>query len=126
MRDLSFADLGLLASRFLIAVLFLGGAVQKITSPAEAMALLTALNLPAALVWPALVFNAAAGLMLLVGVRVRYVAVALAVYCGATSIFHWIPQDPWQMSIFVKNWAIARGCLALSVAGSGRLAVRPD
>ena len=126
MRDLSFADLGLLASRFLIAVLFLGGAVQKITSPAEAMALLTALNLPAALVWPALVFNAAAGLMLLVGVRVRYVAVALAVYCGATSIFHWIPQDPWQMSIFVKNWAIAGGCLALAVAGSGRLAVRPD
>jgi putative oxidoreductase len=30
------------------------------------------------------------------------------------------------MSIFVKNWAIAGGCLALFAAGSGRYALRPD
>ena len=125
-REPALADLGLLVSRFLIAVLFLGGAVQKIASPPEAMALLTALNLPAAFVWPALVLKVPAGLMLLMGLKVRYVALMLAAYCGATSIFHWIPQDPWQMSIFVKSWAIAGGCLALAVGGSGRLAVLLD
>lgn len=126
MHEATLPDLALLASRFLIAVLFLGAAAQKSVSPADAMALLTAHNLPSAFVWPALIFNGAAGLMLLVGLRVRSVAAALAIYFGATSFFHWIPDDPWQISIFVKNWAIAGGCLALAVAGSGRLALQPD
>lgn len=90
------------------------------------MALLSAQGLPQALVWPAFAFNLTAGVLLVLGVRVRPVATVLAVYCGATSIFHLIPDDPWQMSIFVKNWAIAGGCLALAVAGAGRWALRPD
>ena len=48
--------------------------------------------------------------------RVPDWALALAAYCAATSAFHFIPGDGWQMSIFVKNWAIAGGCLALFVA----------
>ncbi len=120
------ADLGLLVSRVLIALLFLGGAAQKIASPADAISLLAAHNLPSTLIWPALVFNGVAGLMLLSGWHVRFVALALAAYCGATSVYHWIPGDAWQMSIFVKNWAIAGGCVALAVAGSGRLAIWPD
>ncbi|HSF65174.1 MAG TPA: DoxX family protein, partial [Paracoccaceae bacterium] len=56
---------------------------------------------------------------------VRPVALALAGYCAVTSLFHWIPGDPWQMSIFVKNWAIAGGCLILAAHGAGRYALRP-
>jgi putative oxidoreductase len=115
------ADLALLAARFLIAVLFLGGAVQKALDPAQVRALLSGLGLPEVLIWPALVFNAVAGLLLLSGRGVTVVALLLAAYCGVTSVFHLIPSDPWQMSIFVKNWAIAGGCLALAVAGPGRL-----
>lgn len=119
-------DLALLLARILIAVLFVAGAAQKIASPGDAQALLAMRALPEALVWPALAFNAVAGAMLIAGVKVRPLAVGLAVYCGATSVFHLIPDDPWQMSIFVKNWAIAGGCLALAVAGSGRFAVLRD
>jgi len=126
MRTETWPELALLAGRLLIAVLFLGGAVQKILSPADAQALLVMQGLSGALVWPVLVFNLVAGLMLALGVRVRPVALVLAAYCGATSFFHLIPEDPWQMSIFVKNWSIAGGCLALAVAGSGRWALRPD
>ena len=50
------------------------------------------------------------------GWRVAPWALALAVYAAATSVFHLRPDDPWQMTIFVKNWAIAGGCLALAVA----------
>ena len=117
-------DAALLTARGLIAALFLGGAVQKALSPADAGALLAGMGLPEALVWPALGFNAAAGLALLAGVWVTPVALSLAAYCGLTSAFHWLPEDPWQISIFVKNWAIAGGCLALAVAGPGRFSVR--
>ena len=60
---------------------------------------------------------------LLVGSAVVVEGLALAAYCGATSLFHYVPSDPWQMSIFVKNWAIAGGCLALYAAGPGRYAL---
>lgn len=126
MRKDNWPDLALLFARLLIAALFLAGAAQKILSPFDAQALLATSGLPAALIWPASIFNLAAGLMLGLGLRVRTVATLLAAYCGATSVFHLIPEDPWQMSIFVKNWAIAGGCLALAVAGSGRFALRPD
>ena len=113
-------DVLVFVGRSLIAVLFLSGAAQKAVDPGPAMALLTGLGLPAILVWPALVFNGLAGLAVLVGWAVRPVAAALAVYCAVTSVFHLIPADPWQMSIFVKNWAIAGGCLVLAAHGPGR------
>ena len=116
-------DLLLLGARVLIALLFLGGAVQKAFSPADASALLAGFGLPVGLVWAALGYIALAALALVAGVAVRPVALSLAAYCAVTSVFHFIPDDPWQMSIFVKNWAIAGGCLALAVAGAGRFGV---
>ena len=113
-------DALLLIARLLIAFLFLGGAFQKIASPADAQGLLMGFGLPAVLVWPALVYDAAAGLALVAGRWVFPVALSLALYCAVTSAFHFLPDDPWQMTIFVKNWAIAGGCLALAVAGPGR------
>jgi putative oxidoreductase len=118
-------DLAVLAGRVLIAVLFLGGAGQKWVEPGLVEGLLAGHGMPAWLVWPALVFNLAAGLALIVGVGVRPVAAALAAYCAFTSLFHFIPADPWQMTIFVKNWAIAGGCLVLAAHGPGRIALRP-
>lgn len=116
-------DALLLLARILIAALFLGGAVQKTLSPADASSLLAGFGLPVAFVWLALAYNALAGLAVIAGLWLRPVALSLAAYCAVTSVFHFIPDDPWQMSIFVKNWAIAGGCLALAVAGAGRFAV---
>ena len=120
------SHLALLAGRVLIAMLFLGGAVQKAASPGDVMGLLAGRGVPEWLVWPALAFDAVAGLALVLGVGVRPMGYALAAYCAVTSVFHYIPSDPWQISIFVKNWAIAGGCLCLAAAGPGRFALRPD
>ncbi len=117
---MALADLAVLIGRILIAALFVGGAIQKAVDPEPAMQLLSGFNLPMALVWVALGFNAIAGVMVAVGWAVRPVAVLLAAYCAVTSVFHLIPEDPWQMSIFVKNWAIAGGCLVLAAHGPGR------
>lgn len=108
-----------LIGRILIALLFIGGAAQKAGDPAPVVALLGSFGLAAWLVWPALVFNALAGIALILGIGVRSVAFLAAGYCALTSVFHYVPDDPWQMTIFVKNWAIAGGCLVLSVHGAG-------
>lgn len=113
------ADAALFGARLLIAALFAAGFVQKLVQPGAAMALLAERGLPGWLVWPADAFNLAAALLLVAGVEVTPVALLVAAYCAVTSVFHLKPDDAWQMTIFVKNWAIAGGCLALAVAGAG-------
>ena len=105
-----------LLGRILLAALFAAGAVQKATAPEAAQALLAGLGLPVWLVWPALALNAGLAVGLIWGPTVRRAALVAAGYCAVTSIFHFLPGDGWQMSIFVKNWAIAGGLLTLAAA----------
>lgn len=112
-----------LAGRVLIALLFLGGAVQKATDPAPVETMIAGIGLPASLIWPVAAFNLVAAVLLVTGPRVRAVALVLAMYCLFTSLFHWqLRADPWQVTIVVKNWAIAGGLLVLAAAGPGRWA----
>ena len=108
------------AGRLLIACLFIAGAAQKLLDPGPVETLLASAGLPQALVWPAAAFNAAGACALIFGWRLRAWGLALAAYCIATSYFHLIPADPWQMSIFVKNWAIAGGLLVLAAPAPRR------
>ncbi|TNC71413.1 DoxX family protein [Rubellimicrobium roseum] len=119
-------SLALFGARLLVAQLFLLGSAQKWFSPGGVEGLLAGRGWPEWLVWPALGFNLIGGGLLALGVGTRPLSLLLAAYCGVTSLFHYIPADPWQMTIFVKNWAIAGGCLALAASGSGRWALRPD
>lgn len=110
-----------LLGRLLISVLFFGGAAQKFIDPAPVQGMLTSVGLPETLVGPIAVFNLIAGLGLLLGPKVQLWAIILALYCVATSYFHWqLRADPWQMTIFVKNWSIAGGLLVLAAQGPGR------
>ncbi|MCW8842171.1 MAG: DoxX protein [Rhodobacteraceae bacterium] len=102
--------------RYLLAAFFALGAVQKILDPSAVQSLLHGAGLPQALIWPALVFNAVAAGCLVANRHIHLTARLLALYCVVTSAFHLIPSDPWQLSIFVKNWAIAGGLLILSSA----------
>ena len=110
-----------LVGRVLIALLFLGGAVQKFTAPVQVEAMIASIGLPVWLVWPVAVFNLVAGLGLIFGPGVTRWAVVLAAYCIFTSYFHWqLRADPWQVTIVVKNWAVAGGLLILAAQGPGR------
>ena len=113
-----------LAGRILIAVLFLGGAVQKVSDPAPVAQMIGSIGMPVWLVWPVAAFSLVGGLCLILGVGVRTWAFALAAYCLFTSWFHWeLRADPWQVTIMVKNWAIAGGLCILAGQGPGRLAI---
>ena len=117
-----------IAGRVLLAALFLAGTLQKLVDPAAAQALLAMRGWPEVLIWPATAFNLVVGVALVAKWRLRAVALAAAAYCAVTSYFHFQPDDGWQMSIFVKNWAIAGGLLCLAArSGDGdvRSAGRP-
>ena len=110
-----------LLGRCLIALLFLGGSVQKLVDPGPVREMIAGIGLPPGLVWPVAAFNLCAGLGLVLGPRVRLWALALAGYCAFTSLLHWqLRADPWQVTIAVKNWAIAGGLLILAAEGPGR------
>lgn len=110
-----------LAGRLLIALIFFGGFAQKIGDPQPVQGMIEGIGLPVWLVWPVAAFNLAAAVALLTGPRVRAWAIILAAYCIFTSYFHWsLRADPWQVSIMVKNWAIAGGLLILAAQGAGR------
>ena len=100
--------------RVLLAMLFIAGAIQKAIDPEAGQSLLSSMGLPVWLIFPAMLFNACAGMALLLGMAVRWVALSLALYCVVTSLFHFQPSDGWQMSIFIKNWAITGGLLVLA------------
>jgi putative oxidoreductase len=127
-------DAELLLGRILIAVLFLPAGIEKIVA------------------WPAIVHEVAvhgapvpllAGIvavlcevlvtgLILLGVLVRPLSVILAIYTVGTALVahrYWQMHPPASIAAhinFYKNLAIAGGLLALSAAGSGRLALRAD
>lgn len=114
-----------LAGRVLIALLFLGGAVQKLADPAPVAAMVRSLGLPAASVPWIAGFDLLAAVGLVIGPGVNAWALVMAAYCIGTSWFHWqLRADPWQVTIVVKNWAIAGGLLVLAAQGPGRWALR--
>lgn len=102
--------------RYLLAFLFVVGAIQKATDPSAVKTLLADSGLATWLIWPAFAFNLIAAILLIADRYTRAVSYALAAYCIITSVFHFIPSDPWQMSILVKNWAIAGGFLVLAAS----------
>ncbi len=113
-----------LVGRILIALLFLGGALQKLGNPGPVSQMIASIGLPVWLIWPVAAFNLLAAVALIFGPGVQRWALVLAVYCIFTSWFHWqLRADPWQITIMVKNWAIAGGLCILAAQGPGRLVV---
>ena len=121
-------DWAALVGRVALAVLFLWSGYTKLVYMDGNVGYMKAYGMPAAelLIWPALLVELAAGAMLLLGWKVRWAAVALALFTiPATFIFHayWgVPADQVlnQQIHFLKNLAILGGLLSVIAHGSGR------
>ena len=119
------------SGRIGLALLFLWSGYEKLAHPASMIALMQAYGMPAAdlLIWPAFLLELLGGAMLAIGWKVRWVALALAVYTvAATFVFHryWsVPADQVmnQQIHFMSNLAIAGGLLLVLAHGSGRYAL---
>ncbi|MBL0423364.1 DoxX family protein [Ramlibacter sp. AW1] len=117
-----------LVGRLLIAWMFIPAGWAKIGGFAGSVAYATSAGLPLPQVGVAvgLVVELVGGLMLLVGFKTRWAALALALFTLVASFFfhaYWAMPEAQQMMqklMFDKNMAIVGGLLAFVAFGPGR------
>jgi putative oxidoreductase len=112
----------LLVARCLMAGVFLWSGISKIGGYDETGLLMNEHGLIGQLVPVAAVIEIAGGVLLIVGLKLRYTTLALGCFSVVTALlFHANFIDRGQMFHFLKNFAIVGGLLGLYVAGAGRL-----
>jgi putative oxidoreductase len=113
-----------LVGRVLIGVLFLVAGLGKLGDVAGFAGYLTSGGLPAFLAWPSVIFEIVLGALLIVGYQTRIMAFLGAGFCVlAALLYHFQPADQMQMTMFLKNLAIAGGLLMFTTHGPGKLAL---
>ncbi len=115
-----------LLGRALIALPFIFSGIGKLAAPAATIGYIRAVGLPlpqlGLLVAVAVELGFAT--LLLVGYRVRPVAIVLALFCLATAVFfHHDFADQNQMINFLKNIMILGGLLQVVYFGAGPLSI---
>jgi putative oxidoreductase len=111
-------------ARVLIGALFLVAGLGKLGDVAGFTGYLTSGGLPAFLAWPSVIFEIALGASMIVGFQVRIMALLGAGFSVvAALLYHFNPADQMQMTMFLKNLAIAGGFLMLATYGAGAVAI---
>lgn len=113
-----------LLGRGLLAVIFIIAGWNKIAGYDGTVSYMQAFGLPALLLPLVIALELGGGLALLAGVLARWAALALALFSiAAAVIFHSNFGDQMQMTMFLKNIAIAGGLLLVFAYGPGRLSL---
>jgi putative oxidoreductase len=117
-----FGDVALLIGRILLGALFLIAAYNKMKGYSGGLGYFGKLGIPApSIMLPlTILFEAVAGVLLIIGYQTRLVALAIAAFCIATALIaHTNIADGNQFNHLLKNLAVAGGALALFVSGPG-------
>ena len=110
--------------RMLLSAIFIIAGIGKIEAYVPTQAYMETFAVPAWLLFPAIIFEITAGILLLIGLATRPVAICLAFFSLSTAlIFHSDFSDSFQTIMFLKNCAIAGGLLLLAKHGSGSIAL---
>lgn len=113
-----------IVGRILIAVLFLLAGFGKLADVQGFTGYLQSGGLPGFLAWPAILFEIAVGILLIIGYQTRLVGLAGAAFCVVSAaLYHNNFADQTQMIMFLKNLAIAGGFLLLAANGPGKYAM---
>ena len=111
-------------ARLFIAALFLMAGLGKLADVQGFAGYLASGGLPAFLAWPSIIFEIVLGLSMLVGYQARIMALLGAGFCIVSAVlYHFQPADQMQMTMFLKNFAIAGGFLMIFAHGAGKLAL---
>lgn len=113
-----------LIARLFIGLFFLLAGLGKTADVAGTAGYMQMVGLPGFLVWPAILFEIALGLSMILGFKTRLAALAGAAFCILTAVlFHTNFADQVQMVMFLKNFAIAGGFLMFYAHGAGAVAI---
>lgn len=127
-------DAGLLLARVMLSALFLVSGYGKLMAVERTTGYFASLGLPwpGVMTWVAILAELGLPVLLLIGIRARWVALALCLFTlvtAATGHRFWgfdaatqAPQYTAQLTQFLKNLGIAGGFLLLSLVGPGRYA----
>jgi putative oxidoreductase len=117
---------GLLAGRLLLAYIFIVAGYGKIVGFAGTAGYMAKYGMPMVevLLVGAIIVELVGGLMLAVGWKARWAALAIFLFVIPTTIiFHPVWADPGQAIQFQKNLAIMGGMLYVAFMGPGRLSL---
>ncbi|NBT30991.1 MAG: DoxX family protein [Rhodobacteraceae bacterium] len=113
-----------LAARVLLALLFIVAGLGKLRDVAGFTGYMVSGGIPAIFAWPTILLEVLGGLAILIGFQTRITALALAGFTLlAAALYHFVPADQMQMTMFLKNLAITGGLLLLAQHGAGKLSV---
>ena len=115
-----------LLARLLLAALFILAGINKLTAMEGTVGYIASvgLPLPEVVYFGTVALEIVGGLMLAVGFKARYAAGALGFFTLLTAfIFHNDFSQQIEMTLFLKNLAIAGGMFALTAFGPGRLSL---
>lgn len=114
-----FAKLSDPIARLLMATIFVLSAVSKLGTPEATQGYMSAMGVPAALLYPTIAFELVAGGLLIAGLFTRPVALLLAGFSLVTAaIFHSQFADQTRMIMFLKNLTMSGGFLLLAKDGA--------
>lgn len=114
------------ASRALMALIFIGAGYSKLTGYAGTQSYMEAMHVPGAMLPLVIALELGGGIALLLGLQTRLVAALLAGFSViAGFIFHG-GADQMNQIMLMKNIAIAGGLLALVRTGAGAPAIDKD
>jgi putative oxidoreductase len=117
-------DISILAARVLLGALFIVAGLGKLADVQGFAGYMASGGVPAVLAWPVILVEILGGIAILVGFQTRLAALLLAAFSiVAAVLYHFVPADQMQMTMFLKNFAIAGGFLALANIGAGRYSV---
>ncbi|MGK7344238.1 MAG: DoxX family protein [Candidatus Nitrospinota bacterium M3_3B_026] len=118
-----------LAGRLAIAAIFLFAAFGKVMDPTGTISHISSAGIPA----PGLAYaltvalEAVSGVLIVIGWRTKYAALALCLFMVPTTyFFHFDLGNRVQMIMALKNLAIMGGLLLLAASGPGRISVGRD
>lgn len=121
MNNPAFSDAAKLVGRILLALMFILGGWSKIGGYAGTQQYMASAGVPGVLLPLVILTELGGGLLVAVGYKTRWAALALAGFTLlATLLFHSNWAQPMQQMLFMKNLGIAGGFLVLFACGAGR------
>ncbi|GLR08139.1 hypothetical protein COO59_07725 [Mixta theicola] len=119
-----FEDIGLLAARILLPILFIVSGWGKITGYDGTAHYMQAMGVPAFILPLVILLELGGGLAILFGFLTRFTALFTAVFTLLTAfLFHSNFAEGVNSIMFMKNLSIAGGLLLLGISGPGAYSI---